>query len=606
MSIQSLHGRFFAKGIRAAIAASAALALSIHCVHAQTANQLAAQQAVETILQGLHPQKTILTATPTQLVDAVQAVVSASSASLTAADIASGVLTPFSGHVRSDRNTTAGLVAAGAIQTEILLTATNTSTFSADVAAITDEVVAVNGTTGLATETLSTAGQGTVIKDALGTLSDETLAGSITASTLEAADTAAGLKLVDDSYLESLSTFSTALDTGMAGINGVKGKSTAEAGFAADAFVTGIVESGSLPNAAISTSAYQSFAETILKNVSSNTSVDEVVANAVGDSTTELSSTTNLESLAAALFSKYPTAQAKIAQGIIADVPIASGTETSRTSFLGSLIGFGTAELKDAVNITQGAVFVDPYFSAEFTQGAFNAIDGSNIITGPKTLKADAAPLATAIGTTLGQDGNALAQVAAVYGNAVASGTLPVASVNTYAGNLIAGAVKGLSSKIPTGVFNVNVGDGGTLGLTSQTTADDLTFIAEDFAAAIVQTATTANSLATVAGDKKFATEIGTLAQTVAKYAKNLDIANGGTAVDGFIAATLDNDLSTVFSGLTGPDNPLQLAEAAIKTDVESVNNAATKALITADIASSSSYPVVGPIGITETPVTDL
>ena len=575
MSTRPLHG------IRIAIVALATLASTVPLLKAQTAEQI--------YLDSLLTPKTILTASAKVLATTVATAITSNTNGYTAAELASAAYTQLGGKVRADRETSAATVVEAAIAA---LSGTS-PTYATDVASLVDAVVDVNP--GDTKEDLSTAGQTAVVKGALGTLSDLAAASS---TSLLAADAAIGATLASDAYLGNLAkgALSTILDGAIAGINGTKGKSTTVAPEAAQDFIGGIVVSGSLPNVngVPTPAAYGSFAVAILKSVSKNTSVDEAGAYSIA----LVDGTANDVSLATALYAKYAAAQAKITQGIAATIGITGTNDSARTAFVGAAT---TANVKDAVTIDQGATFVDPYHADSFTGSVFNAVIAAP--GGTKLIDGDATKIATAVGETLGSDGDELTDVAVTYQDFIAAGSLPAASAATYAADLINGAFTGLPKTTIYAYSAAAVGDGGQLnggktGITAssltQATADDLAAIVDALATGVLASNDTA---------AKIASDIGALVKSVATLTKNGTIS--GTEVD--VAAFLAGSLaSTVASSADQA-----VIDAAIDSSLKSVvsktvfGSASTAGTVAFEVATPT-YETVGAITFAETAVTNL
>jgi hypothetical protein len=464
----------------------------------------------------------------------------------------------------------------------------------------------------LADQDIGVSDDQAIVKAALSTITDAIASNDSPQSeaTLLATDMAIGQALVSDTTLEALPVKTgliSILETGIEGITGARGTAQTNEPEIAAAFVGGLV-TGTIPNSITGVPdnlSYPVFATDILKNISRNTSVDELVANqiAAADATASPSlSGTDLVLLAQALFTKYTTAQDKIAQGIIAAIPPTSGTsETARIDFVQMLTG---AEQRDAVTINEGAVFVDPYHAADFTDAVFSSI------TKASTLESDATRVATDVGEILGQDSIALANVAGVYSDFLTSGALKATSATTYALDLIKGAVKGLPTTVPVSVYAPQFpnADGGKLDIGTDittNTADDLASIVDLIA----------NGIASSPGNTsaRIASQIGTLVENVAKLTKadsitgDYDTTSTTTTVPlpVFLAGALAQDIA----GLSSSDQTAIFA--AIQKDVTAINSHELKTdLINLFSASSTgfytSYPVIGAISPQETTVTNL
>jgi len=539
-------------------------------------------------IQSYLPAKdNLITASAQNLVSAVaKAIISNTDSAITPADIAAAALEPEGGKVRSDRNTSGPLVAAAAISALISATDPN---LAADVASVVDSVVDVNEPA--PKEVLSAAGRAAVVKAALGALSDA----AVSNPALVSADQALGAALAGDSYLQGLpgNDLTSMVQSAITGIDGGKGKAQAVAPQAAAQFVAGLV-SGTTPNGA----GLPVFAVTILKNVSKNTNVDELVAFQIAGK--DNASQADLVALASVLFAYYPSAASKIAQGIIAATPATSlYSEADRVSYVQALTA---VTVKNAASIEQGAIFVDPYLAGAFTQGVFNSIIASGGVT---LARNNAVGLASGAGTVLGQDGDRLIQVAAVFSELTGSNVLLASKSGAYAAALINGAVKSTVAPFAGaasggGGGNLNVG----IGITA-TTVTDLASIVDLFADGIIK----ANGIAIPASVATDATEIGALIQAVANFTKNEAVVIsvpgqlGSEPVAVFLAGTLANYIAGVVP---------QFAQAPLLSAVEKGVTAVTNATVDKQVQSLFSsgsytdYPAIGDISTQETTVTNL
>lgn len=479
------------------------------------------------------------------------------------------------------------LAGASASSTISALITADDPNFAADAATAIDA---------LADQDLSLADDTAIVKASLATIASAVSGGSSSLSTATLLDgvSAIGRALASDPTLEGLSKpaneLTAILAAGLPGIDGLDNRAQTAAPEIAQNFVAGLLSSGTVPD----TMDPAAFAVAVLAKVSTNTSVDELVANAVGQQ-----DQAGLADLAAALFLRYPKADAKITQGITAVTPATSGTsEAGRIAFVTTLAGQAPSA---AVDIAQGAVFVDPFHAADFTGAVLNTLSG-------KELKADATKIATAVGTTLGQDGTALATVGDLYGNLIAAGTLPATSAAAYAMDLIAGAVKGLPSTVPVSYYTPSdpTGDGGTQVLGSKTAATVTLPIAMDLASIVDLIA---NGVIT-SGDTgaKGAAEIGVLAEDIARIAKfgtvtDPAVSSSPIPVPVYLAGTLANFITE-----TDPTVTTTTIFADIEKDVTKAN-VKLKAQIDALFGSSgtfSDYAEVGAIAAAETTVTNL
>ena len=500
-----------------------------------------AQTAEQALLNGYLAPKTVLNASAANLAAAVASAIKSGTSPFSADDLATCAFEPVGGKVRSDRNTSSALVAASAIAA--VISASGTAGAGA-VDAIADSLVTINGTN--TKQNLNAAGQAAVVKAALGSISDYAASNSAFISL----DESLGQTLAADFKLESLPDFAllTLLQNAMAGINGASGKAQAVAPAAAGAFVQGLI-SGAVPDGA----AMSVIAVDLLKKVSKNTNVVELVAYQAG---LKDNSSSALINLAGALYQAYPAAAVKVTQGLTAAVPQGLQEESLRIVFIQQL---AAAEPAQAVSILDGAVFTDPYFAGQngasggFTTAVFNAILASP--NGTKQLAADAPKIASTVGAILGQNGDGLTAVAVFFSQLIATGKQPSASAATYSTDLIPSAVK--STVVPfTGAAEglgggiLNVGTGINAG-----TASDLASILDLLADGIVK----ANGLATTAQIKTVATQIGALAKAIATFTKNeaIAIAVPNQPSSEPIASYLAGTLASYLSALNLPGTPL-------------------------------------------------
>ena len=623
---------------------------------AATANSNIAKTKVLTI--------NVLNATPTQLAQAVQYYLSNNANnpnSLTADQLVVSEFQPFppitSGSaVRTDRDSSAPLVTGSAIAE---LIATSDSSFVPDTATLVDDVTAVNGAN--SKTNLSSAGQDAVVKTALGLISDSANPATVppvntnlSQDTLLSADTQIGAKLTNDAYLESVpkSALLGILETGIEGDAGVKGKATTIAPQAAADFVAGIVGTGVIPDSAFNSGnvTLTTFSQDILKNVSANTSVDEMVANAIGGEVLtqfnaadtggayyNASLDNGLYGIASALYAKYgSTAQVtKITQGLVAVVPTSS-MENSRVTFLDTTASneVTAKQTSKLVPILEGAVYTDPYFAATssgsdgFVDGVFTAIYNSSTAVGSKNpLSGAAGTAATGIGQILGADGDALTNVAAAYQTFLKTGQLPVGNATAYALDLINGAVKGLGTAPLVGTLNATpVGIGGTLFLGSKTittvssaNVTDLEAIEDLFAEGIVNGDTLADGgppTSTTKDLSTLASQLGGLAESIAKITGSYTI---GTTSGQLVADYLAGSLASYVASLYGATTPVGLAILnTINKDVDAAaRNIGTEAggVNTVFNSSDANYfgtdpnydtPYTTGIDSAETPITNL
>jgi hypothetical protein len=384
----------------------------------------------------------------------------------------------------------------------------------------------------------------------------------------------------------------TILQDGIEGITGVKGKSTATAPLAAASFVEGILSNSSVPDGL----SYPGFAVDILKRVKSNANVDELVSYqvALADSPSDLTT------LATTLYKSYAADDVKITQGLLAATPPTSGTsEAARAADVSSLT---TASIKNAAAIVQGAVFVDPHHTQDFTEASLDAI---NTFGGEKLVDSDAPTIAKDLGNTLGQDGDALTGVAEVFSELTGSGDLEVSRVATVATDLISGAVK---SKVPASEFTGGAAGygGGTLNVLNpvQETGSDLAGVLDLLATGII--AADSSVLDTPKGQKAVAAELGTLAEDIARFVKSEDFGSGpNTSVA--VAAYLAGSLASTVNSLLENSEPVAVMDidADIIKDVDAVVSKTVRPSVQQAV-DSDSYASVGDIALPETTVTNL
>jgi hypothetical protein len=570
-----------ARALLALLAAGVAFVVLVPTLWADAAGQ----SEIQKFLNG----GTILTASAAQLAGAVASAIADTANTNSPADLAASALEPYEGRVRADRNTLAPLIAVSAINALISGTDAN---LNSDAGAVTDSLVVVNTAAPLATdEALSAAGRTAVVKAALAAISDA----AVSNSSLLGTDQGIGQALASDTYLEHLpkDALTAILQRGMAGINGAKGKAQTVAPQAAENFVQGLI-SFEMPNGA----SYPAFAVSILKEVSKNASVDELVAYQIA--LADNSSQASLLTLAGALFEKYPSATAKVTQGITAVTPPGVDDETQRIAFIQALTA---AQVSKAVSVVEGAVFVDPYYAGQFTDAVFKSVIVSP--KGEKLLGRDASSIAKGLGAVLGQDGSVLTQVADVFSQYIGSGKLPAASAASYAADLIKAATTG---SIPASQFSGAAagGGGGQLNIgagISTATVTDLVSILDLLGNGII-TADHAQ-LGTAAGLSKAVSEMRALATAVAKFTGNelfINSNNVSQPVAAFLAGTLADQVVQ----LTTAGYAQSAILNAISEAVTRVTNSVVDKEVTAAISERADYPVIGAISSQETAVTNL
>jgi hypothetical protein len=453
----------------------------------------------------------------------------------------------------------------------------------------------------LADQDLSTADITAIVKAALGTISDSIATSSSGAAILTtgtAADEAIGAKLASDSKLEGLGKdFIKALESGIVGINGVKGKSQTAAPDAAQAFVEGLLTSSTSGTVVVPGGlTVDVFASDILSKVSKNGNVDSLVA--FDAAQVSGSSTTNLTALATALFKKYPSVADKIAQGVIGASVLSSGTasEANREAFVSALT---TAETKDGAVIAEGAAFEDPNYAGQYTSSVFASLFSA----GSKVAVGEAGKIATDVGIALGADTDALTQVASVFSELTGSNLLPVASSATYMKDLIAGSLKGQKLASTTSGRTSVHRETTTSTTISADEAQDFASILDLFAAGIVQSVGTSNPT-------KLAKDIGTLVKDIAHFvAKDTAtvIVNGTSTTEpvavylagtlaNYIAASLGSAETDVFAAIT------KGVDSVISKSIDSQ----VAALFAGTPPAYTDYTKVGAITTPETTVTNL
>ncbi len=605
MSTQPLAGRTISRGsaslaLRAALAALAALALSGHSLWAQTFS------GTQALLNTALAPKTILNATPAALEGAI-ITVNTNNPTISIAVLAGQAFTATTGSkVEARSGSTAGDV-VNLLSTAILTNNSNTVlTDGTEIAAIVDAVADVNAST---TKELSVADQGAVADGAVAAVSDN----AETNNNLLAVDENIGTTLAADVYLQGLPKdgLTTILADAIKGINGAKGHSQSVAPVAAEDLVEGIVSSGNVPDASQS-ATFTTFAEAILKNVSKNASVDELVTYQIA---LKDAGTSNWTALAAGLYSKYSADISKITQGIIAAAPQDFNNETARQGVVSSIVASAN---KDAATIDQGATFVDPRYAYAFTDSTLTTLyaAGGGGVKGEKLAAKYAATIATDEGNVLGQDGDELANVAGTFASLITAGDLLASNAATYAKDLLTGAEK---SKIPVTEFSVSSGafglGGGTLNLSAPATetVQDMASIADLFAVTIIDN----NGGGTTAA-KTDASEIGALIKDIASFSKSAtftdtdaNAANQSDVVGIFLAGTLVDEVTASVNalslGVTETTAIDSAVEDAVDKDLKSVvgrtNDPTLETTVTTDF---SNYPIVGAITVSETTVTNL
>ncbi len=577
--------------VRTALAAVAALAISIPALRADTAGQNELQQF-------LPSNKTVATASSKDLLFAVQQAVglTGTAAVVTPTDLVESALEPDAANkFRTDINQTGPLVAATAVS--VLLSGTTAPAVTGTgVASITDAVLDVNQAS--PKHELDATARATAVKLSLGLVSNAALSNA----GLLVADEDIGMTLATDPFLETTLASPALIDIlqgGIAGITGLTGKAQAVAPEAAEDFVQGLLASGTVPDAL----SYPNFAVEILKKVATNASVDELVSYQVGLK----DSASDLVNLASTLFAKYTAAGdiVKVTQGVTA-VTAAGGTnENARIAFIKSL---STASVKDAVDIDWGASYVDPFYSSQFTSTVF-----SSIVTGGgnKLAIKDAPTLASGLGELLGQDGNELTQVAEVYAGLTGSNILPVSDSATYAGDLIKGAA---DSTVPISEFagapvfggGGTVGGGGTLAVTAPTAAivTDLQGIVDLFAASILDV----NGTATSAAVKADAKEIEALVKAVAKFTKSEDFIVSGSNSQP-VAVYLAGSVAKEIAALDFSASIQAALFGAITAGVDAEVDKTVRGEVATDVFTDNgfeAYQVVGAVAVQDTTVTNL
>jgi len=595
----------------AAIAAVLALSIAVPSLRADTAGQTEIEKFIPS-------GKTIATCTTAQLATAVADALADTANTLTPTDIAVSALQPYpvgkTGAVTrtSTLNSDGSAVVASAI-TELINLGKDTK-FATDVGSMVDGVISVNQPT--AGETLSEAGREAVAEQALGVISDASLAGTTALSKIALLQGVQyiGYDLTADKYLEALpnDALTTIDEDAMAYVAGADGKNTSGSGVQAENFAYGLVSTGTVPDSAQG-QTFASFEITLLHFKYVNVNIDEYVSYEFGlkDANTSVAAhQAALVTLAEALYTAYPAAITKVTQGLADSIPAGTNAETNRIAFAQALT---TGTLASAVPILEGAVYSDPYYGSQFTNAVFTSIYAKS----PATLLTDATSAAVSVGNVLGADGNELTQVANVYGTFLAAKKLAPASAGIYATDLISGAV---NSPISVNQFVDAPGSGGGdlhvgTGITAATCLD-LTSIEDLIADGVVKyygTAinTTDASLA--------ASEIGTIAEDVAKFTTNetfTDPADPKAAgyVASFLAGTLADYIISLDldGGSAAAGSPQTLALNDIEADVEAVTNSTVDTAVTTAInqakAGDSAYVGIdgGPIAVQETTVTNL
>jgi len=575
---------------RTAIAVCAVLAFSTRSLLADATGQAEINAFLGT--------KNVQNASAPALVSAVAKALASSSNSVTAADLAASAFQPFGGLVRKDRDTTAPLVAASVVGSVIssdsgAALTSSSSAVAESIAAVVDQVVTVNGTD--PAENLDSTGQGNVIKSALSVISTEAL----TTPTLLLADETIGATLASDATFSGESSEITALEDGIAGITGVKSKAPAEAPVAAEDFVTGLISTG-VPGSL----TYPVFAEDILTKVYKNTTVDELVAYAIGQQDSG-----GLVGLGTTLFARYPKAVVKLTQGLTAASPQGVNNENTRATFVNSLTA---ADLTAATGIAEGSTFTDPFYSYAFTHGVFDALIGSG---GESLAGKYAAGIASGVGAELGQDGFELTEVANVYSYLTGSNDLEAANAPTYAKDLIKSAVTssilpsaftevhGVTGSGPTGGGGgkLPVGNGKSSTTVSLNIGETLASILDLFADGIINQNGT-GSTAAIATDAK---ELAKLSKDVAAFGKNENVSvTIGQSSSEPIGVYLAGTLGDYVAGLSLGSTAQTALFAAIVKGVDGAVNGTIKHEVGAVFGADPTYTEYTPVGVLSTPET--
>jgi len=494
----------------------------------------------------------------------------------------------------------------------LITSSTSVASFALQSGTTVDALVKAN-TTSIGVETAYVKGALAAISDfAVGNLVLTTA--TLNAQTVLQGAAGIGTALANDTALQNqlrpANALITILSGGLAGITGSRGNSQLSAPMLAGDFVEGIV-TGTAPGVSGTVPAVTgtSFAVGILKSVATNANVDEFVTYQVALVSGSALST----SLGDALYKKYPRAVAKITQGIM-DATTSGTGEPNRTALLTALIGSTPTEYRNAPAILEGAIFTDPFYSGSFTTAAFNAIQANKSAAQVAT---DAAGIATGLGEILGQDGYVLTQVATAFCKAMGTGEpLTASNAATYAKDLIAGAVAGYPNPISAHQNNFSVitgttsylppgvsSDGGklvlgngrngapTAGFTIQSapTVKDLESIIDQFATAIVNADGVDSAGVTTKDATAAATQIGTLAEDVAKFTKGenfvptsdmgVPAVDVSTEVENFLAGSLAQTIvdlnltGTVTIGRTS-ETVGQLILADVEKDLKLVSTA--------------------------------
>jgi hypothetical protein len=502
------------------------------------------------------------------------------------------------GSVRSEpnRDATAALIATDAIK-QVIATGTTSSIdnamFEEYLRAVTDSVIDVNG--GQTGKDLTDSGRTAVLKNALTAITNACASASHGLKVdLINGDAAIGKILVTDPFLEALP--SDALTTILSGaMLGISGTNPVDAPYAANAFVIGLLTSSSntftYPNRA-ENETIGTFAASILSKVAGNTTIDTLVTNSIatrvyGSFSNFVNGRNALLTVGQTLLTTYtsanPAIETALTIGLESAVTQGVNQENQRVAFAEDLAGDKTAS---AVNIEKGAIYVDPYYAGQFTNGIFASLYSKS----PSTLTSDAASLATGAGSIIGADGNVLTQVANTFGTFIGNGELSATNAGAYAADLIVGAQTTSVAPI--------TGGGGKWALGPSITAAsvvDLASIADVLADGVTKSFgsnVTANASA-------FASDIGLIAKDIANIVTTESFTNSQkTSQSGpiaeFIAGTLADYITALQldGGSTGAGSPQTLALDAIKTDVEDAINASgasqsTKNTVDADVATA-------------------
>jgi hypothetical protein len=562
--MSSKHLKFGSFTARLAVILLAGLAFALPSLKAQEVSLATpCQMAIQNYLTA-HGEGTITSASSSALAAAVaSAMTSNTNPLLTPPDFAISALlpdpwgsTPYSVIPQPRRDADAVAVAAAAINQIIATGLVIGPTELDEQIARVSEYLLDEGY-GNSNFSLDLAGKEAVLQTALTTITNAYASATPAfRPVLKYADEAVGQKLTDDGFLE--------------GLAGVTGTNPAYAPYAARYFVTGLMTSSSntftWPNQSNGVTITQ-FTQDVLTNVVSNGTLDNLVTNAIStnvyaNAASNLAGRETLDAIGEALFNQFTASNPTSATNEAIDTALTTGLESGVTQGLNEenqRIAFAsaltTAEVASAVSIEKGAIYVDPYYAGQFTNGIFTNIKASSAAT----LVSDAPALATGAGNIIGSDGNVLTQVANTFSTFIGTGALSATNAGTYALELINGAQLGTEGPI--------LGGGGKFKISTTASLVDVASIADVMAAGVK--ASFGSSIST-AQAPTFGSDIGLIAQnmgyllTAYSFTDSLD-SNRSIPMAEFVAGTLADYIVALNLGATAQADALN----DIKTDID-------------------------------------